>query len=465
MKNVIYITFWLLGILVFSSCEKSENTHNNPQYRLNDQSVIDQRLEQIAKVVAVAQNNYEFRSQILNIAKQNRMSENAVLYYDIANIYLQSKQLYVKDFFNNLSDSLSLNLPLDYFNCDIIDDLPQLTLFIYLVSDQITINQVDQFNPTIVMPEFYEFNDLDDFLQTSFDNNLVQKQISNNIEPEDQTVISGVYDFIIVISNYDGFIVTDNSFTLENQTTIWERMGVDVPSQEMEDSLSLAYTNSDNRLITKINTCNIQSVNLISYYGLRAMINRLSESDDDDPIPPPEDDCPRDDYDGREVLTEVQIDQNALKQFCKWTRTYVEIEFNQVLVANSTNPTISALDKIFSDKRKYVKKDKLHTLDASKYVRFLKFHFIEGIHADIYKFKVIGLNHNTGQTQTFSTTLGPSGKFKILGQEVNVAFSLNFNRTHTEKDKDLAEDVVYYCDLLNDQYDTGLIKFRITEEQ
>jgi hypothetical protein len=258
IKSVLLLLI-IGGLVWVYACKKDEYSSRSPfgksgfHARLTDESVIDPILDDLAKIIAIAQTNEEFRDILLDEAQLDVGLENLVLYFRIKDKVLPTSNIPVKKLFADISSQLNLSYDSAWFDCGIVQDLPQLNLNLVVTDDEIELLELEAWDLALVLAASSDFEAEGEYLQTAYDDDLVTYQVSNNTEPEDQYIMGGnACPRFIVVENNTGLLIVDNSWNLENQivsygfSSLWEYHGV-VPNQEMKDALdsARAVSNTD----------------------------------------------------------------------------------------------------------------------------------------------------------------------------------------------------------------------------
>lgn len=237
-------------------------------------------------------------------------------------------------------------------------------------------------------------------------------------------------------------MICDEELVLETGETIWQRMNYTPSDDEVQEVLDLVQS-QDPEINVLVSDCE-GVYNLISWYGVNTVLNRLAIRNINNETRPIET-CPRDEYDDYEQLTKISIDHGKLKKFAKWWKKNAYIKFIPVVPVNPDAVAADAVEKIVAIRRKKIKKDKEHRLSTP--LDLFKWHYLEGTHGKSYSLSGIGEHHKAGDKRSFTISLKPEVTFKIFGQEVEMSSSgASYTAEHTHKDVELGGNLIYYCD-------------------
>lgn len=459
------------GLVWNFACRKEESSTRTAgfQMRLTDETIIDPILDDISKIIAIAQTNSEFCDILLDEAQLDIGMENLVLYFRIKDKVLPTANIPVKKLFADISTSLSLSYDTAWFDCGIVQDLPQLNLILVVTDDEVELSELEIWGLSLVLASTSDFEAEGDHLQTAYDEDLVTYQVSNNIEPEDQAIMEGnTCPRFIVVENHTGLLIVDNNWSLDlndvdSFNTIWDYNGV-VPNQEMEDALDSARTVTNTDIYIPLAVCDYSNTGLISQSGITTLINTYRISGDDDIDLLLGDDCPRDYYQDREEYTQIKVDKYALRRFCKWPRKNCDFDFIASVATMPSAPELKLISYRKFVTRKLVKKDAVRTFIEAPY--FFRWDYIEGSHADPYIIKVIGKHPRAGDKHTIALTLGVPYKYVTDPTTTpistnTITTSISYSYSVTIKDYELGSQYAYYCeriDGLGEEYNLGQVK-------
>jgi hypothetical protein len=266
MKNThiksVLILLIMSGLVWNFACRKEESSTQTTgfQMRLTDETMIDPVLDDISKIIAIAQTNSEFCDILLDEAQLDIGMENLVLYFRIKDKVLPTANIPVKKLFADISTSLCLSYDTAWFDCGIVQDLPQLNIILVVTDDEVELSDLETWGLSLVLASTSDFEAEGDHLQTAYDEDLVTYQVSNNIEPEDQGIMEGnTCPRFIVVENHTGLLIVDNNWNLDLNdvdgfSTIWDYNGV-VPNQEIKDALDSARTISNTDIYIPLTLC------------------------------------------------------------------------------------------------------------------------------------------------------------------------------------------------------------------
>lgn len=466
---VIVALIWVFGCKKDDFSSRTNLGSKGFQARLTNESTIDGILDDIAKIVAVAQANEEFREILLDEAQLNIGLENLILYFRIKDKVLPNANITVKGMFTDISSSLSLSYDSAWFNCGIVQDLPQLNFNLVVTDDEIEIEELETWGLSLVLGVTSDFEGEDDYLQTGYDYNLVDYQISNNVEPEEQYIMAGYpCPWYIVVENHTGLLVAESDWDIDlydsyGYSTVWDYMGV-VPTQAMKDALDSAKLANDLNVYIPLNICGYSNIGLVSTIGLTELINALSIVGDEDPDPKG-DDCPRDAFDDLEEITKIQINPVGLKKFCKWPRKWCSLSFVSTVITYPPTSSLGPLSKPKSFRRKEMKKNKTYTLTEG--ITFFRWWYLEGLYGNPYRFDVIGNHPKVSIEDEIEVGFNMDVIFKLLGVTTPIPVTLSWTHKIKHKDEPLGSDFIYYCDGVSgdgSEYDLGSIKIWVREK-
>ncbi len=498
-----YILLFLAVIFIVSSCqEESLEFENSLEYKVENNigkelrsgrtqkqaEDVDYVLTMISKVYARAQNDRELRSLVLSEAQRQQGGDNVVFYAGIRNQRLSGGT--VAQLFAENAAALGYTTSADFFSTELVAMIPRLSFSVYTGIEGTDIREWSYNEPVTVVAETVAFGGDDEVSVTGFDGDLKAVKISNSEDP---------VNAVIVVENNSSFILINEELTrgdIENIITVTGVTGicdellllihtliVDLGDLEPSDPLYQTQLLSIQQFMTMyLELCDDTPPNEPTCFdgiqngdeeGIDCGGTYCEDCDGEPPVNECNDDCERTPIDEREWITEIKVSHGELKKFCKWWKTYCNIQVDVVYgIPDGQSAVLETLpSKFINGKRKHMKKNKVFGANLPLY----KWHWCEGEHSDIYAVNFIGKHHNAGTETTLNFGI-PDFKIKLFGQEVGISGIFDASITFTAEDNPLGGDVIYYCDDIVDEdadddgdddgkkYTSGSIDFWITEQ-
>lgn len=468
-KLCCFALFCGISMFLLESCSKETLTSTQSQVPVNLenlnkwQQTPDNDLVLLSKALASAQKRPEVIDFLDSWFKKDQFGEGMVFLLQVQNLPVNENQSF-KDILSQEIEKINgVSLRNDYLG-ELIADYPNLGFSIYTGSDDISINDFEYSYSVKVVPETQEFRQADERFEKGYDENLNEKDFSNNEAPNEA---------VIIVSNSSEWIMlnaeTGRPFDGSN-TIITSRGPLDFCDdlaaliQEGEDEIDAIIMDGGD-----INSPGVQ-VLVTSLATLVAEYNFLCVEDDDDNggggDPPGDGECDRDAREENEELVRIRIVHSELAEFCKWYKKTCEISIRQVFVVNPDALAASvAPEKFIIARRKSIKKHQWYVPE----IEMERFRFLEGIHGDAYTVSLVGHHHNPDGGQTFGINFKPTVKFKVGIGEISVStFGLEYEWTIANNDNNLGGNFVEYCDPANGlgtQYSTGKADYNVKEHE
>jgi len=511
MKKFIFsiATLFVLAILITSCQKEFDNSELTDQF-INDAKEFkdkdgteqgvnkDETLILASKVFAVAQSNRNFRALIQKSANIEYGGENVVFYRHIRNQKIGRAT--VSSFLSQVSRKMGQNVSDTFWETDILKEIPKLSLSIYTGPEGTDVTKWNYSKPVVFVPETELFGGEKEYIGTGF-NGTKEVQVSNTNDPDFE---------VIVISDNSSFVEISPQLTKTDIRTITSVLGGANPCDIMLSTLEILLEDLENMVPSDSEYFNL----LVSITDLILIYDELCGEVDPPaatcsdgiqngnetgidcggscpacpPVPSCNDgvqngnetgidcggscpacpetqcdlDCERNDVDGREVVSTIQIQHSELKKFCKWWKSNCKVQVNvaYATLSTPTSPQLNELPtKFIIGDRGDMKNTQLFTSDLDLF----EYQYCSGVHGDPYAINFIGKHHNAGNTASITFGL-PSVKFKIDSVEVNFSTPLSVTLGYTTKDNELGGDLIYYCDDLGTTYTSGSMDFTVTEE-
>jgi hypothetical protein len=461
MKNSLKIaSVLIISILFVVSCTKDETiTQTDFQIEtdvnLNDYSIWGEIISTIFK-------KEEAQSFYLNALKNGWKDELSIPLAMLVTSHETNFVSYFEEVVDELNHNLSIG-DLMYF----LNQNPNLALSLYY-PDVRSLDEIEIFDndfKVAVIPNYdaeeYDF----------YKNGALVLRENSNLDP----------DFmVLVLQKQEGFIAFSENGTAEdfnlvsaipyctglatqfssyNKNMNINNLEVTIQGVNYPNPLHKIFILKDKDIINGYNKkCGIQNLtndDRITSNGSRMM-------------------CERDNLNAPENVERVKFPQGKTtrNEFCSWTQSHCKLKVNAFIptLANSagTQPfSVTNLQKYVYSWRK--------GLDAKNWVwtnlDITKWYHLEGQHGDKWVYHWTGINKKTGTTQTTSYSMPTSNSFKdpATGQTTTYGNTVTYSVTKTNKDSDLGNDLVNYCDLCSANgwqgttYTSGAMNFSVRE--
>lgn len=176
--------------------------------------------------------------------------------------------------------------------------------------------------------------------------------------------------------------------------------------------------------------------------------------------------CDRDGMSNREELVGFQFaNGSAMSYSCPWIEGRCEFDISAAWTENPSSQFGNTLRKFVDDKRKHFKREQFYNIRNEMGFPLLFYRWdLEEI---ANKAKYVFVERDKKEWNGKITVQLPSAKFKLPFGEVT-GFQTSVEIGYNSYDEELGEDLVYYCDEADgngQQYSTGRINFRVTEDQ